>query len=312
MKNLIRFDWAIKRLLRNKANFGILEGFLSELLEDDIIIENILESESNKENAVSKLNRVDLLVKNSKGELIIIELQNDYQADYLLRMLFGTAKLIVDNIDQGMAYSNVKKVISIHIVYFDLGVGDDYVYYGSTSFHGKHKKDMLLLSKQEQEIFRTDMVSKIYPQYYIIKVNDFDDISRDTLDEWINFLKTQEIKEGTTARGLKEAKVKLDFMQLNEEEKRDYQRYIENWRDNEGIIVGNYNKGKYEGREEGREEGRAEGEAGKEKYAAEKVRDELRKEKLEMARKCKQRGMPIADIIDLTGLTADEVHGISD
>jgi predicted transposase/invertase (TIGR01784 family) len=176
MKNLIRFDWAIKRLLRNKANFGILEGFLSELLEDDITIENILESESNKENAVSKLNRVDLLVKNSKGELIIIELQNDYQADYLLRMLFGTAKLIVDNIDQGMAYSNVKKVISIHIVYFDLGVGDDYVYYGSTSFHGKHKKDMLLLSKQEQEIFRTDMVSKIYPQYYIIKVNDFDDI----------------------------------------------------------------------------------------------------------------------------------------
>jgi len=36
MKNLIRFDWAIKRLLRNKANFGILEGFLSELLEEDI------------------------------------------------------------------------------------------------------------------------------------------------------------------------------------------------------------------------------------------------------------------------------------
>ena len=91
MKNLIRFDWAIKRLLRNKANFGILEGFLSELLEDDIKIENILESESNKENAANKLNRVDLLVKNSKGELIIIEVQNDYQADYLLRMLFGTA-----------------------------------------------------------------------------------------------------------------------------------------------------------------------------------------------------------------------------
>ena len=28
----IRFDWAVKRLLRNKANFGVLEGFLTVLL----------------------------------------------------------------------------------------------------------------------------------------------------------------------------------------------------------------------------------------------------------------------------------------
>jgi predicted transposase/invertase (TIGR01784 family) len=278
-KNLIRFDWAIKRLLRNKANFGILEGFLSELLEDDIKIENILESESNKETAENKFNKVDLLVKNSKQELIIIEVQNDYQADYLLRMLFGTSKLIVDHMDEGMEYSKVRKVISIHIVYFDLGIGDDYIYYGSTSFWGKHKKDMLQLSKLEKEIFQTDQVSKIHPQYYIIKVNDFDDIAKDTLDEWINFLKTQEIKEGTMAKGLKEAKEKLDYMHLTEEEKRDYQRHIENWRDNEGIIVGNYNKGKYE-------------------------------EKIEIARKCLKKEMPLPDIADLTGLTEDEIKSI--
>ena len=42
MKNLIRFDWAVKRLLRNKANFKVIEGFLSELLHDDIKIQNIL------------------------------------------------------------------------------------------------------------------------------------------------------------------------------------------------------------------------------------------------------------------------------
>ena len=34
----IRFDWAIKRLLRQKSNFGILEGFLSELLNFDVKI----------------------------------------------------------------------------------------------------------------------------------------------------------------------------------------------------------------------------------------------------------------------------------
>lgn len=54
-KKLIRFDWAFKKLLRNKANFVILEGFLSELLFDDIRIEKILESEGNQETDESPL-----------------------------------------------------------------------------------------------------------------------------------------------------------------------------------------------------------------------------------------------------------------
>ena len=55
-KKLISFDWAIKKLLRNKANFVVLEGFLNELLFDDIKIKNIIESESNQENEDDKYN----------------------------------------------------------------------------------------------------------------------------------------------------------------------------------------------------------------------------------------------------------------
>ena len=62
----LRFDWAIKRLLRQKANFGILEGFLSELLKEDIETIEILDSESNKETEEDKYNRVDILVKDTK------------------------------------------------------------------------------------------------------------------------------------------------------------------------------------------------------------------------------------------------------
>ena len=115
MKNLIRFDWALKRLLRNKTNFGILEGFLSELLCEDVLIENILESETNKDYKEDKLARVDLLVKDSKGELIIIEIQNNREHDYLLRILFGTSKLLIENMDEGMRYSQIKKIISVNI-----------------------------------------------------------------------------------------------------------------------------------------------------------------------------------------------------
>ena len=49
MSNYIRFDWAMKRLLRNKANFAVLEGFLTTLLRDRIKIQKLLESESNQE-----------------------------------------------------------------------------------------------------------------------------------------------------------------------------------------------------------------------------------------------------------------------
>ena len=63
-RKLISFDWAIKRILRSKANFDILEGFLSELLFEDITILEILESESNQEQKDDKFNRLDIKVKN--------------------------------------------------------------------------------------------------------------------------------------------------------------------------------------------------------------------------------------------------------
>lgn len=55
-RKLISFDWAMKKLLRSKANFEILEGFLSELLKEDIRIQEILESEGNQETIRDKFN----------------------------------------------------------------------------------------------------------------------------------------------------------------------------------------------------------------------------------------------------------------
>ncbi|MEM9886453.1 MAG: Rpn family recombination-promoting nuclease/putative transposase, partial [Bacteroidota bacterium] len=120
-KKLVRFDWAMKKLLRNKANFDILEGFLSELLSEDITIEQILDSESNKEENDDKHNRVDILVKDEKGDLVIIEVQNSKEHDYFHRILYGTSKVITEHINEGDPYAKVKKVISVTIAYFDLG-----------------------------------------------------------------------------------------------------------------------------------------------------------------------------------------------
>ena len=306
MRNTIRFDWAIKRLLRNKANFGILEGFLSELLTEDIKIESILESEGNKESAGNKTNRVDLLVQNAQSELVIIEVQSDYMQDYLKRMLFGTSKIIIDNMQEGMMYSQIKKVISVNIVYFDLGQGTDYIYHGTTNFVGLHYNDILNLSGQEEIIYHTNSIAELYPEYYIVKVNQFDNISRNTLDEWINFLKNEEVKEGSTAKGLKEASEKLNKLKLSKEERQEYDLYIESWRDNESKVQSSYLAGELKGKSEGVTVGIEIGEANKAAFAAEKVKEE----KLATARKCLQRGMAIADIAELTGLMQEEIMAI--
>lgn len=108
-RKIVSFDWAIKYILRDKANFVILEGFLLALLEEEIKIVNILESESNKENENLKFTRVDLIAKNQKDELIIIEVQYSPENDYLKRLLFGVSRNIVDNIYSGEDYSKVKK-----------------------------------------------------------------------------------------------------------------------------------------------------------------------------------------------------------
>ena len=226
-KKLISFDWAIKRLLRNKANFVVLEGFLSELLFDNIKIEQILESESNQETDDGKYNRVDILTQNSKNELIIIEIQSTYEIDYFHRMAFGVSKSISENHRLGSKYKEIKKVISVNIVYFDLGQGQDYIYKGKTDFRGLHQNDLLGLSDKQRTTFLKENVSDIFPEFYLLKVNQFNDIAKDTLDEWVYFLKNSEVKDEFKAKGLKEAGEVLDIMRLEKEDEYGYNRYMD-------------------------------------------------------------------------------------
>lgn len=225
-KKLVRFDWAMKKMLRYKANFVILEGFLSELLGEEVKIKQVLDSESNKETEDDKFNRVDILVENEKGELVIIEVQNTQEYDYFHRMLFGASKAITEHIKEGSAYARVKKVISITIAYFDLGQGKDYVYHGKNVFKGIHKGDILGLSDKQIEVYQKKSVHEIYPEYWVIKTGKFRNRINDRLDEWIYFLKNAEIKPSFSAKGLKEANEKLDTMKLPEKERVAYDKYL--------------------------------------------------------------------------------------
>lgn len=237
---LISFDWAIKRILRSKANFEILEGFLSELLLDDIKIIEIIESQSNKNTRDDKSNQVDIKVKNSKDEIIIVEIEYSRELDYLQRMLYATSKVITEHIPQGSAYAKISKVISINILYFDFGEGDDYIYKGNTNFEGIHSHTKLYLNEVQKDLYKRNEINKIYPEYYLIKVKNFDDIAKNTLDEWINFLKNETIPDNPKDKGLKKAKETLDYLNMSDSEKTEYDKREENLRREASIYEGTY------------------------------------------------------------------------
>ena len=290
----IRFDWAMKRLLRDNANFGVLEGFLTTLLGKKIKIQKLLESESNQEND-DKQNRVDVLAEDDKGELYLIEVQNESELAYFQRMLFGTSKLVTEYINRGQNYDHIRKIYSVNIVYFNLGGGTDIVYHGKTEFRGIHNGEVLSLSPFQQQRFKVDAVSDLYPEYFILKVNDFNKWSKVPLEQWIYFLNTSEIPHDATAPGLDEARKKLQIDRMTPAERNAYYRHL----DNVVILKDNISTARGEGRLEGREEGRAEG------------REEGRTEAMkEMARKMKQSGMDVKLIMQFTGLKAEEITSL--
>ncbi|MDR0307115.1 MAG: Rpn family recombination-promoting nuclease/putative transposase [Chitinispirillales bacterium] len=255
---LIRFDWAIKRLLRNKADHTVLEGFLSVLLNDDIKIINVKESEANQEHFEDKFNRVDMLVENSRKELLIIEIQNNAEVDYYLRMLYGVSKAITEHILSGDDYSKVRKVYHINILYFDMGDGSDYVYHGVTEYRGIHSNTVLQLNEKQKKFFAKERVQDLYPEYYILCVNDFDNAAKNSLDEWMYYLKNTEIPEYFTARGLKEARERLIFDNMTEKDKNAYLHYLDQTLYERNSIRTSYHSGKFDGRKEGLAEGKKE------------------------------------------------------
>lgn len=285
----IRFDWAIKRLLRQKANFGVLEGFLTVLLGEEVKIIELLESESNQLAANDKFNRVDIKAKNSKGEIIIIEVQNTRELDYLERILYGVAKAITEHMSLGERYYEVKKIYSISILYFDIGSGNDYLYHGQNSFVGVHTGDYLKVSTKEKDAIVPRLPSEIYPEYFLIRVNEFNKVAVTPLEEWIEYLKTGCIRPDTKAPGLEEARKKLIYYNMTPEERRSYDEHLSAMMIQNDVL----DTAKLEGLIEGRQEGLIEGE--KRKQSA-------------IACNLKKMGLSIEMIAQATGLSAEEIE----
>lgn len=280
-RTFISFDWAIKKILRHKENFTVLEGFLSELLGFDIKIQNLLESEANKQHENDKFDRVDILVKSQKGELLLIEVQYDDEDDYFHRMVYGISKLISEYIAEGQPYGSIKKAYSINIMYFRLGQGMDYIYEYEGKFIGRKKKDVLNPTKYQQKKYEIETVADIFPKYYILRVGSFKEEKVEAgIDEWMYFLKNSEIKDNFSAKGMAEAKLVLRYENMQIEDQMAYKRHIENRRIEKSVI-----------------------ETAEDRIA--------RKKSIEFALGALKKGLSIYDVVEITNLSEEEVLSLS-
>ena len=272
----IRFDWAVKRMLRDKANFAVLEGLITVLTGEVVKIEELLESEGNQETASDKFNRVDIKAKNDKGEIIIVEVQLTRQLYFLQRMLYGVSKAITEHIEIGNKYDKVKKVYSINILYFDLGKGSDYLYHGKTVFTGVHTNDRLEVNTKEADELRMRVPEDIFPEYYIIRVNEFNSVATTPIEEWLDYLKNNRIKDDTSTPGLKEARQKLLYLTMSDKERRAYDEHMDDIMVQNDVLDTAEEKGVIKGI-------------------------------MLTAKNLKSMGLSIADIMKATGLSEDDI-----
>jgi len=310
----VRFDWAIKRILRDKANKEVLEGLITVLLGEAVTITEILESASNKDRFEDKTNRVDVKAKTAAGELIIVEVQLTKERDFFQRILFGTSTSIIEQIGMSQQYSIIKKIYSINILYFDFGCGDDYAYHGVTTFRGMTKKDSVLKLNHESErkylrktTARMTMPEEVFPEYFLLMISHFNEVARTPIEEWMQYLKDAVISDDTTTPGLQAAREKLAYMSMTEREQREYREYMVSVHAARDAWETLRDESRAEGHAEGLAEGLAEGEA---KGRAEGRAEGETKTRRENALKMKADNMPVELIAKYTGLTVEEIAAL--
>jgi len=177
---------------------------------------------------------------------------------------------------------------SINIIYFDLGKGDDYVYHGFTNFTGLHTQTELELTNRQQQLYGKTVAGDLYPEYYIIKVSKFNEVAKDTLDEWIFYLKTGKIRDDFTAQGIDKARKVLAYDNLTDADKKQHEGMVHDRRIRDSEIRTAFSDGESKGEAKGLEKGKAEGKA-------------------EVVLNAHNAGYSTETISAITGLTAEQI-----
>jgi predicted transposase/invertase (TIGR01784 family) len=126
----------------------------------------------------------------------------------------------------------------------------DFIYYGATELVGWHSKKPLVLHGAIAKGAKAPVVTarEVFPEYYLIYVEKFQDMINEAIDEWVYFFKHGKIRDDFKSPGIQLAARKLDYLALDEAGRRAYENYLAYLGQELSII----NTAKEEGKNEGK------------------------------------------------------------
>ena len=173
-----------------------------------------------------------------------------------------------------------------------------------TRFKGLHSGSDLVVSIREEGVIIPHYPHKVFPEYYIVRVNAYNKVPESPLDEWMTYLKTGKVKEDTDVPGLREVKRKLQYLAMSPKERRAYDAHMDNIMVQNDVLDTAHEEGRAEGLEEGLAKGLEEGLA---KGREEGLAEGQLMEKMALARKMLAAGFDIRQVAEITGIDPDRI-----
>ena len=296
-----RADILFKKIFGRNEDLTI--SFLNAMLplEGDGIIKTIKYLQPEELPIIPELKNsiVDVLCVDIKGRTFVVEMQMYWTSYFKQRILFNAAKMYVTQIEKGENYDALMPVYGLNLVndIFDTTSEDYYHQYKMCEPSNPEKTiEGIELFFFELPKFKPKTISEKKMQILWLKF--LTEINEKTIDVDPKLLESPEISKA------------LDICTyLTQEEILGYDRYWDAVSTAKTLATGKFKDGLDMGLEKGRaegeiigiEKGRAEGE----KIGIEKGE---KKASLENARKMKLKGFSVDDIVDITGLSSEEIE----
>ena len=266
-------DYVFHRLFGHLGNEEITKDLIESITKDNIT--NItLDCNPITEIEIlgDKVGLLDIKAKLNNNINCNIEMQIVDEKNIEKRMLFYWSKMYISSIKQGQDYSKLEKSIVILLADYDLKQLKDI------------KKYMTKWNIREEEntkIILTDVL-----ELYILELNKVDKCleNKNILNSWIKFINNPKGALELENKAIKQAREELEKISQDKKEQRLTELREKYIMDQKAMRDAGYDSG------------------------LEKGLQQLKQEKLEIAKKLKSKNIEISVIIEVTGLTKEEIE----
>jgi predicted transposase/invertase (TIGR01784 family) len=271
-----RVDFAFKKLFGSEENKDLLISLINAIVsEQEQVVEVQLKNPYNLADYLAgKMSILDIKAKSGAGRWFNVEMQISEDYNFDKRAIYYWAKLVTEQLSEGMMFKELQKTISINILDFNFIPN-------TLEVHNCYKIINIATGKD-------DKLHDIFELHYIeLKkfTKSYQQVSS-ALDRWSTFLtkahdldKNNMPKELVSDQAIVKAIAAVDRM-FDEEERLVYETRMQSLADVESKIASAEEKGMEKGREE---------------------------ERQNMALKLVQQGVAINVIAEVSGLSETEI-----